>query len=321
MPWQNVRRGGGCSVALDLAHILEADGDVGAACDMIQDVHVETYGSLSKKEKAQYILEQVRLNLVRKDWIRTIIQSRKMNVKVLEEEGFEDVKITYYKMMIDYQTHEQDAWEICQCYYKIYSTSTTKADPVAKVDALQSCVIYLLLSKFDNHVSDMLHRIKALKDLEESPDFQAALGLFTTQEIIPYPFPQQVAIESHSCIGRGQCGGPEAAAHFKGVLRTRVLQHNLRVVAFYYTRIRSVRLAGMLGLDLAALEMELSGMSQEGDIHVKIDRPAGVVSFVKPVSPEEVLSDWTSGIGKMLTLMDNTCHLINREMMVHKLSV
>ena len=34
---------------LHLAKIHEADGDIGAACAMIQDVHVETYGSLSKK--------------------------------------------------------------------------------------------------------------------------------------------------------------------------------------------------------------------------------------------------------------------------------
>lgn len=67
---------------LMLAHLMEAKGDISAACDMIQDVHVETYGSLSKKEKAEYILEQIRLNLLKKDFIRALIQSRKMNRKV-----------------------------------------------------------------------------------------------------------------------------------------------------------------------------------------------------------------------------------------------
>ena len=43
---------------------------------MIQDVHVETYGSLSKKEKAEYILQQIRLNLLKKDYVRALIQSR-----------------------------------------------------------------------------------------------------------------------------------------------------------------------------------------------------------------------------------------------------
>ena len=102
-----------------LAVIYEQRGDVGAACDMIQDVHIETYGSLSKKEKAEYILEQIRLNLLKKDYIRAIIQSRKMNRKTIEETGFEEIKIKYYNMMIEYHTQENNTWEICQCYYKV----------------------------------------------------------------------------------------------------------------------------------------------------------------------------------------------------------
>ena len=104
---------------LMLAQILEATGDIGAACDMIQDVHVETYGSLDKKEKAAYILHQIRLNLKRKDYVRALIQSRKMNRKVLEETGFDEIKISYYRMMIEHHTHDHDCWEICQCYYKV----------------------------------------------------------------------------------------------------------------------------------------------------------------------------------------------------------
>jgi 26S proteasome regulatory subunit N5 len=67
---------------LMLALILEEQGDISGACDMIQDVHVETYGALTKKEKAEYILEQIRLNLRKKDYVRALIQSRKMNRKV-----------------------------------------------------------------------------------------------------------------------------------------------------------------------------------------------------------------------------------------------
>jgi 26S proteasome regulatory subunit N5 len=73
---------------LMLAHIYEKRGDDTGACDMIQDVHVETYGSLSKKEKAEYILEQIRLNLKKGDHIRSLIQSRKMNRKVRRSSVF-----------------------------------------------------------------------------------------------------------------------------------------------------------------------------------------------------------------------------------------
>jgi 26S proteasome regulatory subunit N5 len=92
---------------LMLANIYESRGDIAAACDMIQDVHVETYGSLSKKEKAEYILHQIRLNLLRKDFVRALIQSRKMNRKVLEEADMDSIKVSFYRLMIDYYTFER----------------------------------------------------------------------------------------------------------------------------------------------------------------------------------------------------------------------
>lgn len=82
------------------AKILEEKGDIGGACDSIQDVHVETYGSLGKKEKAEYIIEQIRLNLLRKDFIRTLIQSRKMNRKMIEEPEMQAVKVVNSPMLI-----------------------------------------------------------------------------------------------------------------------------------------------------------------------------------------------------------------------------
>lgn len=102
-----------------LSKIYESQGDTTAACDIIQDVHVETYGSLSKQEKAEYILEQMRLNLLKKDYIRTMIHSRKMNTKTLEEIGFEKIKQTFYTMMIEYHSIELNTWEVCQAYYQV----------------------------------------------------------------------------------------------------------------------------------------------------------------------------------------------------------
>lgn len=105
-----------------LAKIYENQGKILEACEAIQDVHVETFGSLSKTEKGNYILEQIRLNLLQKDYIRTAIHSRKMNLKMLEEEGFEKIKIQYYTMQIEFYTYEKNVWEICQAYYKVIST-------------------------------------------------------------------------------------------------------------------------------------------------------------------------------------------------------
>lgn len=56
----------------------------------------------------------------------------------------------------------------------------------------------------------------------------------------------------------------------------------------------------------------------EGSIYAKIDRPAKLISFLRPLSPEEQLSNWSADISQLLRLVETTCHLINKENMIHK---
>ncbi len=46
---------------------------------------VETFGSMEKREKVEFILEQLRLCLAKKDYIRTQIISKKISTKFFEE--------------------------------------------------------------------------------------------------------------------------------------------------------------------------------------------------------------------------------------------
>lgn len=52
-------------------------------------LQVETYGSMEKKEKVEFILEQMRLCIAVKDYIRTQIISKKINTKFFQEDGTE----------------------------------------------------------------------------------------------------------------------------------------------------------------------------------------------------------------------------------------
>ena len=49
---------------------------------------------------------------------------------------------------------------------------------------LRHVVLYCALSPYDNEQSDLLHRIKEDKNLEELPVFEQLVKLFTTPEII-----------------------------------------------------------------------------------------------------------------------------------------
>ena len=94
--------------------VQEEDGDIAGAADVLQDVHVETYGSLSKREKVEFILEQMRLTLGKKDYVRAAIVAGKINKKAINEEGMEDHKIKYCTLMTEYHRHEKDAFELAK---------------------------------------------------------------------------------------------------------------------------------------------------------------------------------------------------------------
>jgi 26S proteasome regulatory subunit N5 len=169
-----------------------------------------------------------------------------------------------------------------------------------RIEALESCIVFLLLSKFDNEQSDMLHRLKKqlstdfksilLNSSTLHPVFPSVLTLLTTKEIIPSPFPnQRELIENHPSLSKiSILASEETRDFFIALLRTRVIQHNLRTVAFYYNRIRFSRLCELLNLSYDELESQLSDISSSGDLHLKIDRPAGIISFLEKKSPEEV---------------------------------
>jgi 26S proteasome regulatory subunit N5 len=71
------------------AEMLEADGKHDDATKLVQEIQIETYGSLQTVEKVDFILYQMKLVLGRRDFVRCQILSRKISKKHINEKGFE----------------------------------------------------------------------------------------------------------------------------------------------------------------------------------------------------------------------------------------
>jgi len=292
-----------------LAILKERDGKVAEAADVLQEVHIETYGSLSKREKVEFLLEQIRLTLEKKDYVRAHIVANKVNRKVLGEEGMEDEKVRFFTLMLEYHQHQEDAFELAKDYHQIYSTITVQNNEENWKLALTNTVVFLVLSAYTSEQQDMMNRINLDPKLKKIPECKETLKLFLKKEIIAYPTPHQSALESLPSVRRSSADD-EA---WPKVFRTRVVQHNVRIAALYYDRIEGRRLAEILGLEHAALEQEISKMVSDGSVYAKIDRPNDVIRFKARKSPEEILSDWGADIKHLLNLVESTTHLIHKE--------
>ena len=64
-----------------LAIIHEKDGNVTEAAKIMQELQLETCGSMERKENVEMILEQMRLCLAVQDFIRAQIISKKLSTR------------------------------------------------------------------------------------------------------------------------------------------------------------------------------------------------------------------------------------------------
>merc|ERR1712232_1090788 len=138
------------------------------------------------------------------------------------------------------------------------------------------------------------------------------MGLLLKNEIIAYPMANQQELESLPSFCEG---GEDLTQFWHESFHRRIIQHNVRVASIYYKRIHGARLAQLLGLDKSRLEKEISIMVSDGAVYAKIDRPKDIIRFSAPKSAEAVLTDWSNDISELLSLVDATTHLINKEVM------
>lgn len=297
-----------------LAKIKEDQGKVTEAAEILQEIQVETYGTMDKKDKTDFILEQVRLCLDSNDFIRAQILAKKISKKALDDADFQEQKLKYFQLMIRYFSHEEDYLEICRSYMAIYDTPIVKNDKEKLQHYLKRVALYIVLAKHGNEQNDLLNRIYQDKNLSLIPAYSNLLKYFLTLEIIRWP--------SFEALYRPELSQVDVFSGESGEklwkeLQKRVVAHNVRVIAGYYTAITVPRLAELLDLSQEESERALADLVVSKLVYAKINRPKGVVSFTKPKDPNEHLNDWATNISSLLDLMERTTHLISRDVLVH----
>jgi len=162
----------------------EAEGKIEEAAGILQELQVETFSSMDKKEKVELILEQMRFCLAIKDYVRTQIISKKIHTKYFEDESVQDLKFKYYKLMIELDQSEGSYLAICKHYLALFNSPAIQSDVALKTNALKNCVVYVVLAPYDNEQCDLINRIQREKALQDIPRYLEIVKLFTNWELI-----------------------------------------------------------------------------------------------------------------------------------------
>ena len=178
-----------------LCEMLEEDGKVDEATKIIQEIQIETYGSLQTKEKVEFILYQMKLVLIRRDFVRVQILSRKISKKHISEKGLETQKIQFYSFLLKYFIHEKMTLDTAKAYQTIYDTynksdAELNLDPTGELKntSFQNFIIYLMIAPYDNEKVDLLNIVNSLytRELDSNETLSKYLRKFLSFEIMPF---------------------------------------------------------------------------------------------------------------------------------------
>lgn len=306
-----------------LAQIKEKEGNLEEACKVMQDTQAETLGSMDRKEKTALILEQIRYCLAVKDFIQAHIISKKISTRFFEdaEEEVQQLKLKYYQLMIEIDQHDAKYLDICRHYQAVFHTKAIKEDPVKRQQTLKNVVLYAILAPYDNEQSDLIHRVSQERSLDDIPDYKKLLKAFTTAELISWnlvisQYETLLRQGTPTCLATDvfQPNTPDGDKRWKD-FKSRIVEHNIRIMAKYYGRIRLERMSQLLNLSSNEAEEVLSYMVGNKTIWAKVNRREGIINFSAQKHPNEALNDWSSNLNKLMNLVSRTNHLINKEEM------
>lgn len=145
-----------------LSNIKKEQGDINAATDILCELQVETFGSMTRREKTEFILQQVALCIQKGDWTQAGILSRKISTRYFQrkpkktpeqlekdrkereekeknrsiddppiepEDDVTDLKLRYYEQQITLAKHDSKYLDVCKHYRQVLDTEAVEEDP------------------------------------------------------------------------------------------------------------------------------------------------------------------------------------------------
>lgn len=153
-----------------LADIKEGEGNITAAANLMEELQVETYGTMEKREKVELILEQMRLCLAKQDLVRTQIIAKKISLKFFDDPAQIDLKLKHYELMI--RLDQDLSYLRTSRHYQAIGDCDVDEDNTQRKKMMTLALLYCILAPHDNEQHDMMQHLSKNKLLEELPSYK-----------------------------------------------------------------------------------------------------------------------------------------------------
>lgn len=304
----------------------EATQDLMEANKIIEGVQVETYSSMDKREKFEFILHQMKLNLLLGDMLKLYIVSKKVTAKTLEDADLADLRLMFHFFMFHHAFTGKDfagcAESLCGAYGALIQADSSRVEALdvavrerfspffSKSTLVETWVVFKCLEAFSLKKTDALRALRKEHEAHflESVALARLVDAFLSPEITSCSLEDYPTSQLYILVSPFEVQGGLLAA-----LRLELVKKNCHVVALHFTNARIERLSQLFRADAQLIEEVICQMVFDELITAKIDRPARIVDFRTEKTEQSALNVWIENVNSILDLTDFVTERIQRE--------
>lgn len=275
--------------------------------NLIQDLKLEVLSSMDEYECVSLMLRQLQYCLIIKDSFRAGFCVEKITQKRCQ---IDELLLIFYKYLLQYHGEfTKDFLELARTHYNIYSiiikedTIDKPLDPekvAMKNESLTHAVINLLMAPRTPEQVRFCEEVSELRDLSFNITAKHLLNTFMGTNLITFP----VFWERF---------GNDIPQEFKDTMRIRVVEHGLRIISGFYSRISLQKLAKLLAIGVDELEQRIIDLVFNEKFYARIDRPNKIVTFKVQKKVSEVADEFSRNVAEVCKLVDHAHYLIEKE--------
>lgn len=320
--------------------VEEHDQRLREASDLLRGLQVETITNMPRLEKLGLLNKQLELALAMDDIMYIPMIARKVTHRALNRPDSYQRKLSYMAAMRQYYTLKKFPLLIGRCWLETYQTYRSMKSELAleeypeAVAALTNAVVMILVAAHATvkevgdeaectafaPTSQMADRDDAIRMLRSTManELEHSTPLLW-RLVVGFHGMDLLRHEAHALIGQLQATQPLLSAELVEQLRQRASEHDILVVAKYYSRVKISRLSELVQLSLEKTEAFLMSLVTSQLLYARIDRIDGAIVFQKKLEVADVVGKWSEEQGRCMELLDRATHLIVKERMLHNL--
>lgn len=164
-----------------LAEIKEEEGLIQEASDIIAEIKIESIGTMSPVERCELFLHQMRLFVATSQTDLALVLSKKVPKNVLDYQGNEILKLTYYKLKV--KLEREASYENTSRYYTKMSEIHILTEEEKQL-MIANALMFSILAPYNNEKITLMEGLLKNPIVEKHKNMKSMLRYFLSNELI-----------------------------------------------------------------------------------------------------------------------------------------